>query len=213
MSGFLYYRDMPHPLKTTVEDFVAGLLELKNEYITLERVTEFIKGVPVTSDALAPYAWWSDERYTRNLIYRDDLFEVMTICWKAGQRTAAHTHNGQLGWMTVPQGSVTVENFRHVSCNAEERQNVVGLDCLGGATLITMERLESAEWAGSDVVATVDKIHTIHRISNVQKSDGAVSLHVYSKPFDSCVAFDLENQRCFRRTLSYYSKFGRAEAS
>jgi cysteine dioxygenase len=31
---------------------------------------------------------------------------------------------------------------------------------------------------------------------------------VYSKPFDSCVAFDLEKQRCYRRSLSYFSKDG-----
>jgi cysteine dioxygenase len=199
---------MIHPLRTTVEDLVAGLLELKHGPITLDQVTAYLKSMPVSKEALESYTWWSDERYTRNLIYRDDLFEVMTICWQPGQRTVAHTHNGQLGWMTVPQGNVTIENFRHVSCNAEERQNVVGLDCLGGATQITMERLGRKEWAGSDAVATVDKIQTIHRISNDEKGEGAISLHIYSKPFDSCIAFDLENQRCFRRALSYYSRHG-----
>lgn len=199
---------MTHPLHTTVDDFVAGLLDLKHDFITLDRVTEFVKATPLSREALTDYTWWSDERYTRNLIYRDDLFEVMTICWQPGQRTVAHTHNGQLGWMTVPQGSVAVENFRHVGCNAPERQNVVGLDCLGGATQITMERLERVEFAGSEVVATVDKIQTIHRILNDQNHEGAVTLHIYSKPFDSCIAFDLDNQRCFRRALSYYSKFG-----
>jgi predicted metal-dependent enzyme (double-stranded beta helix superfamily) len=199
---------MVHPLHTTAEDFVAGLLELKNGYITLDRVSDYVKAVPLSKEALAPYTWWSGERYTRNLIYRDDLFEVMTICWQPGQRTVAHTHNGQLGWMTVPQGSVSVENFRHVSCNAPERQNVVGLDCLGGATQISMERLTRDEFAGSDTVATVDKLQTIHRILNEDQTESAISLHIYSKPFDSCVAFDLENQRCFRRALSYYSKFG-----
>jgi cysteine dioxygenase len=200
---------MANPLRTTVEDFIAGLLDLKQDPITPNRVTAYIKGMPVSREALQSYTLWSDERYTRNLIYRDDLFEVMTICWQPGQRTVAHTHNGQLGWMTVPQGNVTVENFRHVSCNAAERQNLGGLDCLGGATQITMERLERTDWAGSEVVATVDKIQTIHRISNDEKGEGAISLHIYSKPFDSCIAFDLEKQRCFRRALSYYSRNGR----
>jgi cysteine dioxygenase len=127
---------MAHPLHTTVEDFVAGLLQ---------------------QEALAAYTWWSDDRYMRNL---------------------------------------------------PERQNVVGLDCLGGATEITMEPLQRDEFAGSEIVATVDKIQTIHRILNEDKADGAISLHIYSRPFDSCVAFDLDNQRCFRRALSYYSQFG-----
>ena len=40
---------------------------------------------------------------------------------------------------------------------------------------------------------------------------GCVSLHIYSLPIDSCVAFDLKNQRCFRRTFSYYSQYGKVE--
>jgi cysteine dioxygenase len=176
---------MTHPLRTTAEDLVAALCSLKRDPITLGKVTGLLKSTPVSKEALEPYIWWSDERYTRNLIYRDE--------------------------MTVPQGNVTVQNFRHVSCNAPENQNVVGLDCLGGATQLTLERTEESQWAGSGSVATVDKTHTIHRIANQEADDDAISLHIYSKPFDSCIAFDLENQRCFRRTLSYYSRFGRVE--
>ena len=35
-----------------------------------------------------------------------------------------------------------------------------------------------------------------------------VSVHIYSRPIDSCVAFDLEAPRCYRRQLRYFSKFG-----
>jgi hypothetical protein len=38
---------MTHPLRTTIEDFVAGLCELKNDLITLDRVTRYIKSMPV----------------------------------------------------------------------------------------------------------------------------------------------------------------------
>ena len=35
-----------------------------------------------------------------------------------------------------------------------------------------------------------------------------ISLHIYSRPIDSRVAFDLAQRRCYRRELSYYSKYG-----
>jgi cysteine dioxygenase len=35
-----------------------------------------------------------------------------------------------------------------------------------------------------------------------------VSLHIYSKPIDSCVAFDLKSHRCGRRSLQYHSVQG-----
>ena len=49
---------------------------------------------------------------------------------------------------------------------------------------------------------TVDKTQTIHRIINPAE-ERAVSMHVYSRPIDSCVVFDLEGQRCYRRDLKY----------
>src|SRR5438046_8608781 len=89
---------MPHPLKTTVDDFVEGLKGFERDYITQERVRDFMDAHHLSADELAKYSYFRDDYYTRNLIYRDPLFEVMVICWKAGQKTAVHTHNGQLGW-------------------------------------------------------------------------------------------------------------------
>jgi cysteine dioxygenase len=59
-------------------------------------------------------------------------------------------------------------------------------------------------------IITVDKIQTIHQIENAGKT-GCVSLHVYSRPIDSCVAYDLQHDHCYRRNLSYYSKYGKVE--
>jgi cysteine dioxygenase len=56
-------------------------------------------------------------------------------------------------------------------------------------------------------VNTVDKVQTIHQVI-VQGKEKVVSLHVYSRPIESCVAFDLEKRVCYRRTLSFYSKYG-----
>lgn len=204
---------MTNPLHTTVEDLVANLASLKRDAITTDIVTRCVDSTAVGVDALKEYIWWRDEFYTRNLIYRDELFEVMTICWKAGQKTPIHTHNGQLGWMTVPQGEVVIDNFHHESCNAPENQNVVGIDCLGGATKIHLEPVGSLRCNDSSGVAIVSKLQSIHRIMNNDPSAaGCISLHIYSKPFDSCIAFDLEHQRCFRRTLSYFSRYGKLEA-
>ena len=201
-----------HPLRTSVADFVAGLREMERDLITKDRIKEYMGAATLRPEALGEYVWWRDSLYTRNLIYRDDLFEVMTICWSPGQRTAIHTHNGQLGWMTVAQGEVRTHEFRHTSCNAPENQNVVNIDCLGGATELHLDRVGTVVCSEGSGMVTVDKLQTIHQIENAGTT-GCVSLHVYSKPFDSCIAFDLERQRCYRRSLSYFSKDGhRVEA-
>src|SRR5438045_3413825 len=104
---------MPHPLRTSVEDVVEGLKRIERETITKEHVRQFMEAHQLTPEALKPYTFFSDTYYTRNLIFRDDLFDLMTICWKPGQKTVIHTHNGQLGWMAIPQGEVAVHNYRY----------------------------------------------------------------------------------------------------
>jgi cysteine dioxygenase len=61
-------------------------------------------------------------------------------------------------------------------------------------------------------ISTVDKLQTIHQIENTDPAEaGSVSLHIYSLPIESCIAFDLQQQRCYRRTLRYFSQYGKVE--
>ena len=54
-----------------------------------------------------------------------------------------------------------------------------------------------------------DKLQTIHRLYNLSQTTArAVSIHIYSRPIDSCVAFDMEKNQCYRRELAYFSKYG-----
>lgn len=199
--------DCTHPLRTSVADFIAGLRELERDLITKDKIAAYMAATTLRPEALHDFTWWRDSFYTRNLIYRDELFEVMTICWSPGQKTAIHTHNGQLGWMTVSQGEVLTHEYHHTRCNAPENQNVVNIDCLGGATEIQLDKIRTLSCAEGTGMVTVDKLQTIHQIENAGTT-GCISLHVYSKPFDSCIAFDLEHQRCYRRQLNYFSKEG-----
>jgi len=203
---------MAHPLHATVEDFVEGLKGFERDLITSEGVRKFMDATPLSADELKPYSHFRDDYYTRNLVYRDPLFEVMVICWKPGQKTAVHTHNGQLGWMQMAQGEVAVHNYKYLTCDCPENQNVVGLDCLGGAKHLELERLNTDCCNDSTGIYMVDKVQSIHQIETTDKSQrGVVSLHVYSLPFDSCISFNMDAGTCCRKTLSYYSRYGKVE--
>lgn len=191
----------------SIGDFVETLRSFENEPITRDRVLGLCLETEVERRSLDRYAYFRGDAYTRNLIYRDDQIEVMALCWSPGQRTVIHTHNGQLGWMSVSQGAVAVINYKWLGCNASANQNVAGLDCLAGATEIDLDRRDVQECYPDGPVNTVDKEQTIHQVV-VQGREPALSLHIYSRPIDSCVAFDLENRRCYRRQLSFYSRYG-----
>ncbi len=193
-----------NPTPVPAEQFVRGIEELSQGLITKQKIYDFLVSYEIRSEDLERYKQWLPDRHTRNKIFRNDMIEVMLICWPIGAVTPLHTHNGQLGWMTMIEGKLIVENYRKVRCNAAENEQVVGIDCLAGATEIEMQHLEDELAVPGGPLNTVDKTQTIHRIRNLAEwNERAVSLHVYSRPIDSCVVFDVQAQRCFRRDLKY----------
>lgn len=196
-----------HPLQTRVADFVAGLQALEKDPITSARVLEFLTQTPLTAEALSPYVRWNPQTYARNLIYRDEFFEVLALCWLPGQRTPVHSHNGQLGWVTVVQGELVCRDYRFVRSQQKDDRAPVAAD--SASRRVDVELLGSATCHADGSVALVDRRRTTHQLENLERSiQGSVSLHVYSKPIESCVLFD-EPTRCWeRRTLQYYSADG-----
>lgn len=192
------------PAAVTAELFVDGIRRLSEGIITKQKIYDYLISYEIRRDELAGYEQWLPDRHTRNKIFRNEMIEVMLICWPIGAVTPLHTHNGQLGWMTMLEGKLTVENYRKVNCNRPENQQVVGMDCLAGASAIEMEHLENELAIPGGPLNTVDKVQTIHRIRNLEAwNERAMSMHVYSRPIDSCVVFDMDAQRCFRRDLKY----------
>jgi cysteine dioxygenase len=190
----------------SIDEFIGRLRRFEGGLITRDEVLDFCSEVQLRDSSLAPYTFFDGKFYTRNLIYRDPLFEVMTICWEPGQKTAVHTHNGQLCWMITQRGNLSVVDYKWLGCDHPENQNVVGIDCLAGSDHIRLEEVREVEAAAGGPVVTADKLQTIHQLRN--HGERAVSVHVYSRPIDSCVAFDMERGHCYRRQLAYFSQFG-----
>jgi cysteine dioxygenase len=102
-------------------------------------------------------------------------------------------------------------DYKWLGCDHPEKQNVVGMDCLAGSDHIQLDRLREVDGCAGGPVLTADKLQTIHQLFNADER--SVSIHIYSKPIDSCVAFDMVNNTCYRRELSYFSKYGELEHS
>jgi cysteine dioxygenase len=192
------------PVPIPADQFVDGIRRMSEGVITKQVIYDYLVSYQIAPEELERYKSWRPDRHTRNKIFRNDLIEVMVLCWPIGAVTPLHTHNGQLGWMTMLEGKLVVENWKKIGCNKPENEQVVGMDCLAGATRIDMEHLDNELAVQGGPLNTVDKTQTIHRIRNLAEwNERAVSMHVYSLPIDSCVVFDLEGQRCFRRDLKY----------
>ena len=174
-----------------VENLIEGLRQIADAEFTCNNVYQFLAANPVDVDSIAPYFHWSENFYTRNLIFKNERFEMMAICWDKGQVSRIHNHAGQMCWMTVPVGKLRGQNFRAVEidegkgyCKLEETDNFDLSDCL---------------------TAKVELEEPIHQILNLPEFDQrAVSLHIYSKPFDTCLAYCCETDT-FKEVPLYYT--------
>lgn len=174
-----------------IEDLVEGLRKLPDADFTCDGVYKFLAANPVDIATIEKYLHWSDKFYTRNLIYKDERFEMMAICWNKGQRSAIHNHADQMCWMTVPIGKLRGQNFRTVEI--DEAKNYCRL-------------AETDQFSLSDcLTATVELEEPIHQILNLPEYDErAVSIHIYSKPFDRCLAYCNETDT-FKEIQTFYT--------
>src|SRR6266404_3184959 len=95
-----------------IGEFARRLSQIPEKDFTHEGVLNFLRHNRVDVSSLEPYLYFSGERYTRNLIHRTPLFELIAICWEIGQKSAIHNHAGQDCWMATPYGKVQVNNFK-----------------------------------------------------------------------------------------------------
>ncbi len=177
-----------------VENLINGLKSIADPEFTCDNVYQFLADTPVDVDSITKYFHWSPNFYTRNLIYKDDRFEMMAICWEKGQVSRIHNHSDQKCWMTVPVGRLRGQNF----AVAEQDQS------RGFCKLIETDTFELSDC----LAAKVELEQPIHQILNLAEYDQrAVSIHIYSKPYDSCLSYCRDTDT-FKEVPLFYSSIG-----
>jgi cysteine dioxygenase len=179
----------------SIKEFAQGLSAIPGNEFTHDSVLDYLRRNRVSADSLDPYLYFSGEHYTRNLIHRTRLFELIAICWDRGQKSAIHNHRDQRCWMAMAYGRVQVQNFRLV------RKNPATHYCeLEPTTHFIIDAERPAE---------VDPEEPIHQVTNPASfGSRAVTLHIYSRPFDTCEVYDLKARRYEDVALVNTTEFG-----
>jgi len=181
---------------SSVHNLIAGLRSIPDEGFTCDGVYEYLGDNPVDIDSVAKYLHWSSNFYTRNLIYKDERFEMMAICWEKGQVSRVHNHWDQKCWMTVPVGRLQGQNFAVAEID-ESR---------GHCRLVETNRFELSDC----LAAKVELEEPVHQILNLDEYDQrAVSIHIYSKPYDRCLSYCRETDTFKEVPLFYTSIDGK----
>ena len=161
---------------------------------------DVLRGVQLFPDALTDYLQWRPQGYTRNLVYRDDIFELLVVCWEVGACSAVHDHGGQECWLAVCAGGLAVESFALQDHAQRGRAGEdIGVVCDGFFV------------AGSGGIDHRDAQRDLHRVAN-PSPQRAISVHVYACPVDTCIVYDTATGHACRQQLFYDTIAGKAVA-
>jgi cysteine dioxygenase len=181
---------------TPIDEVLTILKGVPASAFEPEHIETLLAGVAVEERSLAPYLHFARGRYTRNLIFRDQTFELLALCWDEGSYSPIHNHSGQDCWFLVQQGQFCLEGYRAVE----------GGDCPGRACL---EHVDSLHKVGAGALDHRGPLRDIHQVKVSRGTARAISIHLYAKPFDDCLIYDLKQSECRRQPLKYHSIEGR----
>lgn len=190
---------MPHPQlrkELSIQAWLHGLAAIPPADFTRDDVRRYLLQNAIDPAALQPYLFFSSQRYTRNLIFKNDVFECLAMCWDIGQSSSIHDHNDKLGWIYLAQGRLFVQNY------SIEARDPARCTCRVVPT-------DSAQLSASDS-AYVDHDEAVHKVHNLGEfRERAVSVHVYEQPLSQCEIYSQEAGTYEVVPLIYTSEYGK----
>ncbi|TPX34265.1 cysteine dioxygenase [Synchytrium endobioticum] len=123
------------------------------------------------------YVFVDQCRYTRNLVDGGNgLFNLMVLCWGAGQVSPIHDHSNSHCIVKVLDGSLTEQRYEWPMYEGHHMR-------------VTQTFVHERD----AVTYMHDKIG-LHRIANLSDKP-AISLHLYCPAFDTCATFEEKTGR------------------
>lgn len=142
-----------------------------------------------TSD-LEGFAYFHPNFYTRNLVYKDEQFEIILLCWNPSQKTPIHNHSDSDCWVYVVSGEIQEEIYEW-NKQAE-----------------TMVHSSKSVYLKSGDVNYMNDSIGVHSICNPH-NHRAMSLHLYSPSISNCKYVEFDSGKFKDKKLGFYSIDGK----
>jgi cysteine dioxygenase len=141
---------------------LRGKLEALREVPSLDEINSWLREVFVKTEDLRPYMGFKAGTYARHRVFRNDYAELLVLCWRPGQRTPIHDHNGSHGAVRVCEGVMWETMF-----------------ALNEAKELYYQT--AREWSDGGVTGAA--VPDIHQLGNPEVSGrNLVTLHLYAPP-------------------------------
>jgi len=136
------------------------------------------------------YMHFNPHNYSRNLVNKNELLELMVICWESDQKTPIHNHAGQDCWASVLEG--TIEEIQYHFKNTKKSVGTGPLEVSHQYLFYPGE----VSYISDDIA-----LHLVQPCN----SQRAVTLHLYSKPICECSIYCPNTGQITKRKVGYYT--------
>lgn len=151
-------------------DSLVQYLDSLSSRASLAKLTELLRGANVGREDIAPSCVFGAKGYRRNTIKRTEWYELLALCWRSGDRTPIHDHQGVSCAFKVVEGTGTEIRFAPTPS---------GLIC----------PVQTLPMAPGYVCAADDG--DIHEVANMQApGTDLITLHIYSPPIKSMNVYE-----------------------
>jgi len=141
---------------------LSGELNKQRSVPSLADLYQLIERTKISDDELRPYLGFKTGNYSRHRVMKNEFVEMLVLCWKPGQRTPIHDHNGSHGAVFVQRGIMWETTFEY--------------DAETGLEYKAHRELRHGGLTGSEVP-------DIHQLGNPDVSGrDLVTVHIYAPP-------------------------------
>uniref|UniRef100_A0A9J8ADT1 Cysteine dioxygenase n=1 Tax=Cyprinus carpio carpio TaxID=630221 RepID=A0A9J8ADT1_CYPCA len=205
----------------TLQDLIQALHEIfESDRVNVEEVQSIMESYESKPHEWMKYARFDQYRYTRNLVDEGNgKFNLMILCWGEGHGSSIHDHTDSHCFMKLLQGQLKETLFdwpdRKLQGGMQQKSQRVLLE--NQCAYINGESRAEAQGGVCDqksltMGSCVSDSLGLHRVENVSHTETAVSLHLYSPPFQTCQTFDQRTGHRNTVKMTFWSRFGERTA-
>lgn len=141
---------------------LAEALAAQQSLPSLPELYALVERTNISAPELTPYLGFKAGNYCRHRVMRNEFVEMLVLCWKPGQRTPIHDHNGSHGAVLVHEGIMWETTFEY--------------DADSGLGYKAHRELRDGGLTGSE-------LPDIHQLGNPDVSGrDLVTIHIYAPP-------------------------------
>ncbi|XP_017783103.1 PREDICTED: cysteine dioxygenase type 1 [Nicrophorus vespilloides] len=184
------------PVANNLDELIEELNKIfASDEVNIELVDYILRTYKSNVDDWKKFAKFDRYRYTRNLVNSGNgKYNLILLCWGEGQGSSIHDHANAHCFMKMLQGELQEIRYEWPKQQGEELQEM-------GRTILK-----------ENSVCYINDEQGLHRVENVSHTDPAISLHLYSPPFDTCHMFDKKTGRKTASKVTFWSMYGKKES-